>query len=247
MLRILVVEEERPDGAFALLGEGRGALPIEALERCLLPQFPHQRMEAGQYHLVLLAPREEVEEGLITALADLRRRNGRLFVALVLPPDCDLSRFIRPSIQPSGVLFLPLVRGRLYALIREIEAERARTEGPGEVFAVKTGGEVFYVETQRISFFEARSKKIALKTDVQEILFYSSFDKLQSQLPGQFVRCHKGFLVNTALIQAVRWPEMELTMRDGSVLPISRTGRQVLQQALARQEGGRHGARQTLS
>lgn len=235
MLRILVVEEEREDGAFALLSQGRGQLPVEALERCLLPQFPRQRIEAGQYHLVVLAPREEAGEELIAALADLRRRNGRLFVALVLPPGCDLSRFIRPSIQPSGVLFVPLDRGKLYALIREIEAERERTEGPSQVFAVKTGGEVFYVETQRIFFFEARSKKIALKTDVQEILFYSSFDKLQSQLPGQFVRCHKGFLVNTALIQAVRWPEMELTLRDGSVLPISRTGRQVLQQALAEQ------------
>lgn len=235
MLRILVVEDEREDGAFELLRQGRSQLPVESLERCLLPQFPGQRIEAGQYHLILLAPREEVTEDLITALADLRRRNGRLFVALVLPPNCDLSRFIRPSIQPSGVLFIPLVPERLYALIGEIESERARTEGPDQVFAVKTGGEVFYVETQRIYFFEARSKKIALKTDVQEILFYSSFDKLLSQLPGQFVRCHKGFLVNTALIQAVRWPEMELTMRDGSVLPISRTGRQVLQQALAQQ------------
>lgn len=233
MLRILVVEEEREDGAFALLSRARAQLPVAALERCLLPQFPKQRIEAGQYHLVMLAPTREVDEDTMEALAGLRRRNGRLFVALVLPPGCDLSRFIRPSIQPSGVLFIPLKPHRLYALVREIEAERARTEGPSQVFAVKTGGEVFYVETQRIYFFEARSKKIALKTDVQEILFYSSFDKLQSQLPGQFVRCHKGFLVNTALIQAVRWPEMELTMRDGSILPISRTGRQVLQQALA--------------
>ena len=234
MLRILVVEAERADGAFALLREGRGELPIEALERCLLAAFPRQRIEAGQYHLVLLAPQAEAGEALIEALADLRRRNGRLFVALVLPPGADLSRFVRPSIQPSGVLFIPLVRERLYELIREIEAERARTEGPEAVFTVKTGGETFYIETGRICFFEARSKRIALKTDVQEILFYSSFEKLQQQLPGHFARCHKGFLINTRQVREVRWSDMEVVMRDASHIPISRTGRQVLRQAMDR-------------
>ena len=234
MLRILVVENEREDGAFALLRQGQGELPVQALERCLLPSFPHQRIEAGQYHLVLLAPEGEADEGMIQALADLRRRNGRLFVALALPPGADLSRFIRPSIQPSGVLFIPLVRERLFALVQEIETERARTEGPEAVFTVKTGGETFYIETGRICFFEARSKKIAIKTDVQEILFYSSFEKLQQQLPAQFTRCHKGFLINTDQVRSVNWAEMEVVMRDGSHIPISRTGRQVLRSAMER-------------
>lgn len=231
MLHVLVVEEERPDGAFALLTGGLPQLPVERLERCLLQAFPRERIDADGFHLLVFAP-QRADDALIAALVELKRRNGRLFIVLALPPDCDLGFFIRPSVQPSGVLFVPLIRDKLFAMVREIDAERARTQDAGPVFSVKTGGETFFVETSRIYFFEAKSKKIALKTDTQEILFYSSFEKIQSRLPPSFVRCHKGFLINTALIRVISYADMLVTMRDESLIPISRTGKQALQAAL---------------
>ena len=233
VLRILVVEEEHT-GALSLLSEGLDALPVERLERAFPREFLHGRVRPDAYHLLLLAPPGDVSDEMIARLGELRRENNRLFIVLALPPGCDLSRYIRPAVQPSGVLFIPLARDRLYAVVREIEAERARTETPAQVFAVKTGGETYYIEVDRICFFEAQNKKIALKTDAQEILFYSSFDKILSQLPEGFVRCHKGFLINAARVRAVNYTEMTVVMRDESVIPVSRTGKQALQEAMHR-------------
>ena len=81
------------------------------------------------------------------------------------------------------------------------------------------------MKTADISFFEAKGKKIAVKTKGQEILFYSNFETVLRQLPDWFVRCHKGFVVNTRKIQKVNLSEMSLVLIDKCTIPVSRTYR----------------------
>jgi DNA-binding LytR/AlgR family response regulator len=145
----------------------------------------------------------------------------------------DISLVARPSVHPSGVLLAPPERARLYALIREIYAEQIRTKDDHTPkFTIKTGGEHILISTGSIFFFEAKDKKIALRTENQEISFYSNFDTIIKQLPDWFIRCHKGFVVNTSKIARANLTDMTLTLTDGSVLPMSRSHRQDVSEAL---------------
>ena len=158
----------------------------------------------------------------------LRQENRGIFIVFVVDREADITMFVRPSVRPSGILFVPLDKARLYQTIQEIYTEYLRASERVEqpVFTVKSGGEYFSVNTGDISFFESQGKKIAIKTRGQEILFYSNFETLLDQLPGWFVRCHKGYVVNAKKIIQTSFTEMTLRLKDQSVIPISRTYRE---------------------
>lgn len=157
----------------------------------------------------------------------LRRNRENIFIVFILDKKVDISACVRPSVRPAGILFIPLEQLRVYQTIREIYVEHLRISEREEqpVFMIKNGADFFSVNTGDISFFEAQSKKIALKTRGQEILFYSNFETILEQLPDWFARCHKGFVVNTKEIVKANFTEMTLTLKDKCTIPISRTYR----------------------
>ena len=156
----------------------------------------------------------------------LSLRSERIFIIFIVAKRTDIAFCARSPVQPARVLFLPLEKQHIYQPIediyKDIYIEYMRTQ---PVFTVKTRGEYFTINTGDISFFEAQGKKIAIKTPGQEILFYSNFETVLEQLPDWFIRCHKGYVVNTKLIVKASFTEMILKLKDQSVIPISRTYR----------------------
>jgi two-component system LytT family response regulator len=115
----------------------------------------------------------------------------------------------------------------------EVYAEFLRVnQGTQQRFAVKSGAENVYVNVEDICFFEARAKKIAIKTFTQEIMFYSNFDSVLEQVSEGFIRCHKGFVVSLRHVKGVNWRDMELAITDGSFIPVSRGYKQAVANAL---------------
>jgi DNA-binding LytR/AlgR family response regulator len=112
---------------------------------------------------------------------------------------------------------------RLLETAELLLAELLQTrEALPEVFMIKNGAEYLPVRLSEIFFFEAKAKKMALKTKSQEITFYATFEQVTEQLPAWFMRVHKGFIVNTRKIKSANFSELALTMTDGSAIPISR-------------------------
>ncbi|HWQ79801.1 MAG TPA: LytTR family DNA-binding domain-containing protein [Anaerovoracaceae bacterium] len=160
----------------------------------------------------------------------LRRRRESVFIVFLLNSKSDVSACVRPSIRPSGILFIPPEKMLVYQTVREIYLEHMRIDERDKqpAFVIKSGSDYYSLNTGDISFFEAQGKKIAVKTRGQEILFYSNFDTVLEQLPGHFIRCHKGFVVNTKQIGHINFTEMAITLTDKSIIPFSRTYRDIL-------------------
>ena len=177
---------------------------------------------------VLIASFSKAIKEYVEFAKRIRRDNDRLFIVFVVEKDVDITAFVRPSVRPSGILFIPLEKARIYQTIKEIYIEylRASEREDQPVFTIKSGGEYFSVNTGDISFFESQGKKIAIKTQGQEILFYSNFETMLDQLPDWFVRCHRGFVVNAKHIVKTSFTDMTLKLKDKSVIPISRTYRE---------------------
>ena len=176
---------------------------------------------------VLIACFEKVKKEYIEFSQKLRRKSESIFIVFVVDREADITAFARPSVRPSGILFIPPEKERIYQTIKEIYIEYMRASERVEqpVFTVKIGGEYYSVNTGDISFLEAQGKRIAIKTRGQEILFYSNFETVLEQLPDWFIRCHKGFVVNAKQIIQTSFTEMTLKLKDQSVIPISRTYR----------------------
>jgi DNA-binding LytR/AlgR family response regulator len=152
-----------------------------------------------------------------------------LFVIFILGDPADVTVVARPSIQVSGVLFTPPDTESIYKTMWEVYAEFVRLHQSNQQrFVVKSGAEKIFVNIEDICFFEARAKKIVIKTLSQEISFYSNFEAVLEQVSEGFIRCHKGFVVNLRYIKGVNWRDMMLTMSDGSFLPVSRSYKQAV-------------------
>ena len=55
-----------------------------------------------------------------------------------------------------------------------------------------------------IQYIKREGMKIIFHTTTRNYEIYSSFAKLQNQLPENFVRCHKSFIVTTSIVSLLR-------------------------------------------
>lgn len=203
-------------------------LPIKRLTivRDTNTLMSHQK-ECSEEFNVFITSFGSLKTEYVDLARDLRSSNENLFIIFVVGRQTDISMCVRPSVRPSGILFIPLEEALVYQTIEEVYVEFIKLSGREEkqVFTIKSGGDYFTVNIGDICFFEALGKKIALKTSGQEISFYSNFESVLEQLPDWFVRCHKGFVVNTRQIEHVNFTNMLLTLKDKCMIPVSRTYR----------------------
>ena len=155
-------------------------------------------------------------------------------------PD-DLGALLRDTLRDENVSDLldssPKLRRLIKRMYGEIQRLSSEEEDDGSVFPVKSGAETRLLRTCDIYFFEAQGRKVALRTKAQEISFYSSFEQLTNQLPEWFMRCHRGYIVNTKKMKAVNFAESNILLSDGSSVPFSRSYRDAAKAALDKLQG----------
>jgi DNA-binding LytR/AlgR family response regulator len=213
------------------------ALPVKRLNTVRnMTSFAEEAEEKSKYNTVVMSLRS-VHDIHIDLAIKLRAEWRVLFVIFVLGNPADVTAVVRPSIQVSGILFAPPETEKLFKTMWEVYTEFLRVhQSVQQKFVVKSGSENVFVNVEDICFFEARAKKIAIKTFTQELLFYSNFDSVFDQLSDGFIRCHKGFVINLRHIKGVNWRDMELSMADGSFIPVSRSSKQAVVEALTSTE-----------
>ena len=201
-------------------------------EATLLPLEPQPPL---QPHDVVFLSFDDCGEPVLRVARTVRQSSETTFILLVSNRDCDLSDCFRPKIRPSGVLFRPLQNAQLRDMLSEIadELDRLTKAGGDDVFIFKSDGASHRVSFRDILFFEASNKKVLLHTAGQEIGYYDSIDKLAVTLPPYFVRCHRGFIVNTRKIEALRGADMELKLSGGYRVPFSRSNSNAVRHAMS--------------
>ncbi len=71
-----------------------------------------------------------------------------------------------------------------------------------------------------IYYVESIGRKIHIHCQQGEAEYYEKLDRLMEQLEGEFVRCHKSYLVNMQWIQCV--DNKMITLTNGTQIPVSR-------------------------
>jgi DNA-binding LytR/AlgR family response regulator len=175
------------------------------------------------------------ELALARAIRELR---AWAHIVFILNGAEDIGYCVTPAVRPSALLRRPPAQVELRRILTGVYADlRAQADdSEGEGFRLKTGGGSYRVAAHQISFFESRGRKIAMKTQTQEITFYANMGEVLSGLPDYFLRCHKGYIVNTRRVTAVKVAAMVLILDDGCAIPFSRSYREAVR-ALAAWQG----------
>lgn len=178
----------------------------------------------------------DFEAGGENAIKAVRELHPSAFVIVIAEQNTSPLQYVRPSIMASGLLLRPFSSDQIAIILREVleafwlkEKERLFNN---EVFSFSTREGITRIPFSKILYFEARNKKIVVCTSRNEMEFYSTLDGLQEKLPSYFLRCHKGFIVNSLLINRID-PNQNLIHLFGSFrIPISRSYRTSVMEAL---------------
>ena len=165
----------------------------------------------------------------VQALKQLRKGETEALLMLLASATVSPTQYLKPGIAPDLLLLRPFSAREFEKANGELfDAFSEKREAPGEVFVRNTRDGRICIPYSRISYFEARNKKINVRAGNEEYDFYDSIENILQMLPENFVRCHRAYLVNARKIREVRTSEGIVELDGGVQVPFSRTYRQSL-------------------
>ncbi len=154
-----------------------------------------------------------------------------LIADAAIPP----TSYIRPAIMPSALLLKPFDEREMTEVINELVGDYIRKyyqSDQDQFFLIETREGAQRVAYNRVWYFEARDKKVYLRTKAEEFGFYETIDDLMQNLPEHFRRCHRSYIVN--MEKAVRFNAADslLEMESGIAVPVSRSYRKSIKSGI---------------
>ena len=174
---------------------------------------------------------------LFKAVADIRQQNNLHYIIFRLHRAEDVFIPLPPYVRPSGYIMYSNDKNILKSLIDNIYNDFSTVHNIyGGYFSLKMGGSVYRLDYSKILYFESLQKKIIARVSVQEYDFYDSMEEICKKVPRYFLRIHRGFCINTRLVDTINIKDRTVKMQDGSVIPYSKTYREQLLDAVMRKE-----------
>ncbi len=157
-------------------------------------------------------------------LPELRKRYPDAGLALLADLTVSPVLYLKPGIRPDTILIKPFVKENLTDTLEEFFMDRLsyrEAEGDNNSFLVETREGKTFIPYSQIFYFEAREKKVFLRTLYKEYGFYSTIEELAKGLPDYFLRSHRSFIVNRNTVENMKGNEVFL--RQGFTIPLSRS------------------------
>lgn len=160
----------------------------------------------------------------------LRERYKKAIIVLVADIQTSPVTYMKPTILASALLLKPLKETIVKQTVEEVFRCCIQETTDEEVFIVEAKDEKYRLPYSEILYFESRSKKIYACTANDEYGFYDTMDRLEEQCMENFVRCHRGFIVNREKVEKVRLSQNYLILQGGVEIPLSRSYKSVIKE-----------------
>lgn len=173
---------------FSQLEQVREHIQLKPLMDMLL--YDVTETEALKY---LFQIRKEYQVSQIMVLADMKT---------------SPMEYMKPGVRADSLLLRPWNKEQAIEVLREFISEyikniaKEKMEG-NTAYIIENKDGTLSIPYEQIYYFEAREKKIYVCTGREEFGFYHTIDKLSEELPEQFIRCHRGFIVNGDKIRKI--------------------------------------------
>lgn len=174
-----------------------------------------------------LACLEIVSDGQVRRAEKFRKIQKETLIAVIADVSTMPVLYLKPTIMAASLLLRPfsqsevsqMLMGMLNCLNSSIDEE--------EYFEFKVWDEVQRIPYRDILYFEARDKRIYIRTTYEEFTCHMTIEKLSEMLPKTFKKCHRSFIVNIERIKKIVFAENMIFMDDDSVVSLSRAYRSI--------------------
>ena len=154
---------------------------------------------------------------------------------LLLIADSSVSpmEYMTPAIRASSLLLRPWTGNQAAAVVRDFFRALYRNRGEKEeekALIVENRQGKMPIPFSKIYYLEVREKKVFVRLKEKEYSKYETLENIAKELPEEFIRCHRSFVVNTAYIDRVKLSENTIYLEDGICVPLSRSYKAVIKE-----------------
>lgn len=169
-------------------------------------------------------------QGGVAAAERLRGNDAQMLLVLTVDEKMSPRVYMRPTILAASILFRPYQQQEAAEVLSEVlQVWRARSGDDSDQFVFTASGETRRIPFGDILYFEAREKRVFLRTRHAEYGFYDTMEHLGDNLPKSFMRCHKSYIINMDHMRTINLAKSELTLGEsGIMIPVSRTYKPML-------------------
>ncbi len=207
----------------------------EMLERILFQNGKKLMESLGKIDLVHMAVMDVTLKDGVEAAQQVRRSQPSSEIMIVADMSVSPMQYMTPAIRAASLLLRPFSGEQLRTVCGDF-FENCQKELFGEKaernFLVENSDGKTMLPYSSIFYFEAREKKIFVRTKTAEYGIYDTIDRLQQDLPEEFVRCHRGFVINTTMIEKVKLSENLIYMKSDILVPLSRSYKSSIKELL---------------
>lgn len=158
------------------------------------------------------------------ALLPARSACQEAFLLAVADEGTSPVLFLTPGIRPDALVFRPVELGEARRVANEMAADLLRRAADSNlIFTIHSRNGNQNIPYSSISYIEARGRKLYLRLDREEIGFVGTLEKLEQELPPNFCRTHRSFIVNADKIRQVQLTENLVLLWNGLAVPLSRS------------------------
>ena len=162
-------------------------LPVKRLAvfREPAPLFGFAEEQSDRFN-VFIASFSWLRDEYMELAQNLRRRRKNLFIVFVVGRNVDISCCVRPSVRPSGILFIPLEKQRIYQTLSEIYVELLRSAERGNSLCSPSGAAANTTPSilKIYSSLRRRAKKSLPKHAARRSLFIRTSKLCWSSFPN---------------------------------------------------------------
>ncbi|MCC8081810.1 MAG: LytTR family transcriptional regulator DNA-binding domain-containing protein [Lachnospiraceae bacterium] len=163
------------------------------------------------------------QEAALSGLKKLKRENPSVLILPIADTETPPVRYVCPEIMPVALLWRPLIQRYVCDCIAQVmRLFRGKNVSRTDLFEVTSRKMSRYISYADIFYFEARDKKLILRTEFQELSFRGTLGELEERLTDGFIRCHKSFLVNRQQITGINRQEQMIELAGKVYIPLSR-------------------------
>lgn len=162
----------------------------------------------------------------LNGLLLFRKDYEEAFLLVIADASINPMMYLKPGIRPDSLLLRPYDEGMLKDKISEMISVNLSKNQRGNnenVFFYEDREGRLSIPYRDIYYMESREKKIFVRTLHDEYGINHTLDQLEQELPKNFVRCHRSFIVNKDKISDVFLSQNCILLKDEFDVPLSRS------------------------
>ena len=168
---------------------------------------------------------------------DLRAKFVNVEIMIISDSTISPMLYLTPNVRAASLLLKPLNSSMVENGVRElfsfIKPKEIDTE---DFFMFEDEREKRRIPYSKILYFEARNRRVYIRVQSKEYSIYTALDSLEEELPEQFKRCHRSYIINTSFIGKLLDSKNSILLKNEEEIPLSRSYKTVIKEVVKNEE-----------